>query len=124
METEQRKYVRYRVQDDSLQVYNRDSRSVGWIRDIGQGGLSYEYLSVFVDTENAPTIDILSSVDPHLLLQNISLKIIYDTDEIDNTDEHGIASFRRCGVQFEKLTEPLQSQLIDIINNHSVEPIN
>ena len=124
METDQRKYARYRVQDDTLQVYNRGSRSLGWIRDIGQGGLSYEYLSVFWDTENPSAIDILSSVDPHFMLRNISLKIVYDTDEIDDTDEHDIVSFRRCGVQFEKLTEPLKSQINDLINKHSFEPIS
>ncbi len=115
--TERRKYPRISVRENVFIALPNGFHRIGRVKDISLGGLSFEHIyeeiSDFIHTKK----DILLWLDD-LHLPKIPCRIIYDTP-LTIQPEYGLLTIqlitRRCGVQFEPLTEEQAEHLISFL---------
>ncbi len=113
METDKRKDERVLVGDEVIVALQNKSSRVGRVKDISIGGLSFEHI-YDEDLEREPSKRDLSLWVNDFSMLNIPCRVVYDIPiseppEYDNLTIH--FKTRRCGVQFETLTEPQRAQL-------------
>jgi hypothetical protein len=113
MRSEQRKYDRFIPRKNAFAALGPKYSEVGRIKDIGLGGLAFEYIAMEAYSEAVSEIDIfLVGVKFHLY--KVPCRIIYNIDMaapyIDNNFQRLFAA-KRCGVKFEKLDKDLKALL-------------
>jgi len=127
MDIEQRKYVRFSVQDDTFAALRLRSefKKVGKVNDISIRGLAFSYLS---ETSEADADRHSSKVDIFLSengfhLYKVPCRIVYDIPDV--TLYKGLfVKMARCGLHFGELIES-QSELLDFfIKNYTTEPLS
>ena len=121
METEKRKDPRLLVQDDVIAAIQNGFNKIGKVKDISMGGLSFEHIY----DEDLKWVDsirnILLCVDDFNMYK-IPCRVVYDIplqipSEYDSLTIQFIT--RRCGVQFETLTEYQIAQLDFFLKNYT-----
>lgn len=132
MKTEQRKYGRFLARDDAFAALGSEFACIGKIKDIGMGGLAFEYIDSFSDSNPAPaqrSISEPSRVDIFLSengfhLSDVPCRIMYDVIAPVSAQRQGLSTsfgLRRCGVRFGMLTENHTVQLEYFIKTHAAE---
>lgn len=113
METEKRKDKRVLVGDEVIVALRNKSSRVGRVKDISIGGLSFEHI-YDEDLEREPLKRDLSLWVNNFSMFNLPCRVVYDIP-ISEPPEYDILTIhfktRRCGVQFETLTEYQRAQL-------------
>jgi hypothetical protein len=113
METEKRKDKRVLVGDEVIVALRNKSSRVGRVKDISIGGLSFEHI-YDEDLEREPSKRDLSLWVNNFSMFNLPCRVVYDIP-ISEPPEYDILTIhfktRRCGVQFETLTEHQRAQL-------------
>jgi len=124
---ERRKYKRVLIKDLLFTVSKPKERNLGRIRDLSQGGMSFEDLPS-ADPEDheaqnmfSELVDIFGSKG-EFHISNLKCRLVFDTPSNSN---HSTFNFfhktRRYGIEFCDLT-PEQERLIDkILKEHSTE---
>jgi len=69
--TERRKFVRYMIPYEMLYVFDHYSARVGWVRDVGMGGLSFEFNHAGEADTNSEVIDVLAYDQERLYLPSV-----------------------------------------------------
>lgn len=96
---ERRKSTRYPLWEYRYEVYDNDHNAIGWIIDISDGGLSFEYISADVDMGKNGVISIFPKQGNGSYLPDIKCKRVYDIKVEDEDIYHIPVEFRRCGVK-------------------------
>ena len=119
MASERRKFRRFLVQDKAFAVLRPHFNKLGTIKDIGRGGLAFEYIAYEGPDRDSSYIDIFLTGD-RFYLSKILSKIIYDIKIVDrNQTPIDLFATRRCGLQFGELTPDQAAQLDFFIKNHT-----
>jgi len=113
MGTEQRKSIRFLVQDNVIVALRGKFTKVGRVKDISMGGLAFEHIDEENQNSETSRRDILLWVNG-FSLSKLPGRIVYDVPLATPNEYQGLFIHlitRRCGVQFEKLSEDQASQL-------------
>ncbi len=125
MEAEQRNNVRFLAQDNVIVALHNASTKIGKVKDISKGGLSFEHTYA----KNS----VLSSSQTGLTLwtngfwiSKISCRVVYDLPLPIPKEYESLAIrliTRRCGIQFEVLSEDQTAQLDFFLKTYIKEAI-
>ena len=121
MEEDKRKDKRFLVGEEVIVALRNSSSRVGRVKDISMGGLSFEHI-YDVELEADPSKrDVSLWADNHSMA-DIPCRVVYDIP-ISEPPEYDYLTVhfrtRRCGVQFEKLTENQETQLDSFLKTHA-----
>ena len=121
MEEDKRKDKRFLVGEEIIVALRNSSSRVGRVKDISMGGLSFEHI-YDEELEGDPSKrDVSLWADNHSMA-DIPCRVVYDIP-ISERPEYDYLSVhfktRRCGVQFEKLTESQETQLGSFLKTHT-----
>lgn len=121
-----RRVARFPAKDRAFALLKPFCDKLGQIKDIGLGGLSFEYLDVGAETETAKpdqlTIDIIMTRESFYLSQ-IPCVIVYD-QPVSQDSSHFLKGVetRRCGLRFSNLTEDQEGSLETFLTKHVHSP--
>lgn len=118
METEKRKHCRFTTTDDVFASLGHQFITVGKIKDISQGGLSFTYWSNEELLPKTPhSLDIFHRFSG-LHMSNLPCKVVYNMPENIQDMSRPITLpilAKQCGVQFDELTQDQSVQLTSFI---------
>ena len=117
---EKRKNTRFLVPPHTFAALGRKYTRVGKIKNISLGGLSFEYITGENSNQNSSSVDIFL-IGNIFHLHNVPCKTIYDISihiPYVNNQFIKILTTRRCGLQFEQLTDENNTKLILFLENH------
>lgn len=114
---ERRKDKRFKVKDPAFAVMYYSPTKIGQITDISRSGVAVRYIKNGDGSGELDQIDIFKS-DFKFYMDNIKAKTVSDVEVIDKSvsDSKGI---RRCGIQFENLSNYQISQIESFIQNYT-----
>jgi hypothetical protein len=115
---ERRKHKRFQAPKGLFAVIGPGFTKVGEVTDISMGGLAFRYL----DREtplNGAYIDIFM-IEEVFHFGKVSVKTISDVPVVGGTPS-SLVTIRRCGVQFEDLTDRQVFQLENFIKNYATD---
>ena len=115
--SERRKDKRFKLKDPVFAILYSSQTKTAQIVDISRGGLAIRYVKNDYDSDMINKLDIFKS-DFSFYMDNIKAKTISDI-EVTGENFNGSKEVRRCGVQFENLSENQISQLERFIQNVS-----
>jgi hypothetical protein len=125
MDIEQRKYVRFSVQDNTFAALGSEFEKVGKVNDISKNGLALSYLieSIKVGSDrDFSKVDIFLSGN-RFHLQRVPCKIVYDIQDSKSNKNDSIMK-HRCGLHFGKLNKS-QSELLDLfLKKYTTGPLS
>ena len=113
MGTEQRKNIRFLVEDNIIVALRNGTTKIGKGKDISMGGLSFEH--IYDEHLNLEPLkrEVFLWVN-EFSLSKIACRVVYDIP-IGTSPEYGSLPIhfitRRCGVQFETPSEDQRTQL-------------
>ena len=117
MDSERREHVRFQTKDNAYASFGSGFTKVGSLKDISQGGLSFEY--IFCDelsSEPASQVDIFQSSNG-FHLENIPCSLIYDVPI--RTSMNNLFIVKRCGLKFSDLSDRQKLQIHLFIENYT-----
>jgi c-di-GMP-binding flagellar brake protein YcgR len=122
MRSERRKYTRFQAQATAYAAVGAEFTHVGRLIDISIGGLALEYLT----DDDARLMDSPVEIfvrEGEFHLSKLPCKIIYnmrlDAPGKTQTSTNGLIR-KRCGLEFESLSETHKKQLEAFLRNHIV----
>lgn len=121
MDIEKRKYPRFSPQGNAFAALGRGYDKVGRIKNIGLGGLAFDYISAAGTDGDFSHIDIFLIGDV-FHLYGIACEIVYDIKQLvpyKEIESIKPSHTRRCGIQFVALTEDDTTQLNFFLESHT-----
>jgi hypothetical protein len=116
MTVDRRKFKRHGVPESTYFVFDHDTSEMAMIKDIGMGGLKFEYVSIGKDIIEWRKIDIFGSKGSRFHLFGIPCKQIYSIDELAQNKTFSGSRSRTSGLKFIQLTDAQQTKLESLIN--------
>ena len=116
MDVERRKFDRYPVSKRLFFVFNHDSTEMAEIRDIGKGGLKFEYSPVEQPQTPWKLIDIFSNTSKHAYILGIPCKLIYDIITLEEDNTFNGSPVRIAGLEFGRF-DTKQNIKLDVLLN-------
>jgi hypothetical protein len=112
-----RKYTRFLAGESVFARVNNDYSLVGKVKDIGLGGMAFEYISDDSICSDCIKCDIIVSNEPCCIF-DLSCVIVHQSC-LANTTVKGNTSIQlsRCSVSFKNINKEQQSKLNDLISN-------
>jgi hypothetical protein len=113
MLTEQRNNIRFLAQDNIIVALRNDSTKIGKVKDISKGGLSFEHIYE-KDSKWEPSKKDIFLWANEFSISKVPCRVIYDILSPTPTEYESLTIrliTRRCGVQFEALSEDQMVQL-------------
>ena len=124
MVVEQRRYMRFSVQDNAFAALRGVFGKVGKLNDISKKGLAFSYLIEYVKgvtDKNYSEVDIFLAAN-NFYLDKVPCKIVYEI-QAPNSDKNYSIMKHRCGLQFGELSIS-QSQLLELfLENYTTRPL-
>lgn len=125
MNIEQRKYIRFSVQDNAFAALRGGFDKVGKVNDISKNGLAFSYLIEGIKAgsdRDYSEVDIFLSKD-RFHLEKVPCKIVYDIQD-PKLDKNYSMIKCRCGLQFGELNNS-QSELLELfLKNYTTGPLS
>ena len=119
---ERRQHPRYHVRDGEFEVFSRDSKIMGKLNNISQGGLAFQYSPVEGRRADSATIDILAKNSVPFFLPSVACRTMYDLSMLaEDRTFTGVAT-RLCGVKFVGLQKEQTQKLAHFIKKYGLEP--
>lgn len=120
-QSDRRTYQRYLVKESVFLTFRPTFNKLGSLKDISKSGVSFEYIAYeSMDTPINVEIDIFSkSMDIHL--SKVPCKVVYDVKIGDSFTMNQVET-RRCGLQFEGLSNQHSLQLKSILSSYIAGP--
>ena len=122
MQTERRRHVRYIPQGNSFAALGEKYTKVGKIKDIGMGGLAFEYVVSQGNHGAGSKVDVFLT-DDTFHIHNLPCLIVYDVGVSESQADSPPAdmlTFRRCAVRFTACSDEHKSQVRSFIKKHTV----
>lgn len=123
---EKRKYPRIKIEEEGIVAVHNGSNRIGKVRDIGLGGLAFEHIyeDDLMEGETRKSLTLLIqginlSKIPCRIIYNHELQIPFEFDQLAIQ-----LTTRRCGIEFESLTEQQIAQLERLLNINTEEKID
>ena len=96
---ERRQSTRYPLWEYRYEIYDDENNAIGWITDISDGGLSFEYIPADIEIGKSSVISIFPKQGNGSYLPGIRCTRVYDIKIEDEEIYHIPVEFRRCGVK-------------------------
>jgi hypothetical protein len=124
MRNDRRDHVRLSLQVNSFAALGSDYAKVGNIKNISRGGLAFEYIAGESDSWHPFQVDIFMT--GHVFhMYDVPCRLIYNIDiyvpHVKNRYAK-ILTIKRCGIQFEELSEDDQFQLTLFLESYTTWP--
>ena len=113
---ERRKFVRYRIPFGTLFVFDHLSTRVGWVRDVGRGGVAFECKQTAGTPIISEVIDIFSCSNELFYLAAIPCKRTFLMDLGKRSYMGDLFRANRFGQQFVELTDEQKTKWHGWIN--------
>jgi hypothetical protein len=114
---ERREHKRFRVQNGVYVTLKDIYYKIGQLINISKGGCAFLYIANGEKINGRFNIDLFSGTDA-FYLRNTSFKTISDFSQ-DNEPPFTHGKIRRCGGQFDELTQTKKIQLDYFIKSHT-----
>lgn len=112
---ERRKFVRYVLPHGMLYVFEHYSARVGWVRDVGMGGLSFE-CNHEVETENiSEVLDVFAYDQEHFYIPAVACQKIFWLNKGIRRRCSTQLNQTRCGNHFVSLTAEQNTRWHELI---------
>jgi hypothetical protein len=120
MSVEQRRFTRYAVKEDGLEVLSRDLKVVGKLKNISRGGVAYQYTPFNGTETDSEVIDILGKVPNRFSLAGLDCRAVYDVATLNEDRTFTGSASRLRGLQFKGLTEEQEERLAFLLQNYVI----
>ena len=114
---ERRKHKRFQVKNRAYAVIGADHNIMGLIKDIGKGGLAFQYIANGSQLRGLLDMNIFVGGNGYHV-NDLPFKTISDFT-LEKKLPFSIISLRRCGGQFGDLTKDQTSQLNYFLKNYT-----
>ncbi len=123
MEAEKRKTERFAVRGGAFAGLGKDLLTIGVLKDISGGGLSFEYLYDDKSGQNADHVDIWMT-EAEFFLREVLCEKVYDKILPQNMEYlfPTTTIMRRCGIKFGALSTEQSAKLSSFINTYASQP--
>lgn len=122
MMAERRQHPRYPVRDGEFQVISHDSKIMGKLNNISQGGLAFHYSPVEGRRAESETIDIMARNSNPFFLPSVACRTMYDISTLAEDRTFTGAAARLCGMKFVRLQDDQTQKLAHFIKKYGLEP--
>ena len=122
MEAERRQHPRYRVREGKFEVFSRDSKIIGKLHNISEGGLAFQYTPAGGEKAKSETIDIKAKSPYPFFLPSVACRAMYDITALAEDQSFTGAAIRLCGVKFVRLNKDQKQKLVLFIKKYGLEP--
>lgn len=120
MSIEQRRFTRYAVKEDGLEVMSRELKVVGKLKNISRGGVAYQYATVNGTKPDFEVIDILGKVPDRFSLVGLECRAVYDIATLNEDRTFTGSPSRLRGLQFKGLTAEQEERLAFLLENYVI----
>ena len=121
MNMERRKFNRHPVSKNVFFVFNHDSTEMAEIKNIGKGGLKFEYSPVDEQKAEWKLIDIFSKTSRHVYILGIPCKLIYDIITLAEDYTFNSSPARIAGLEFDRLDKNQKKKIDTLLNTIQVK---
>lgn len=125
MGRERRKLTRFLVQDNAFAALGLRLPKVGRIKDISVGGLAFDYLTDYVMDELSDGKSDTAILNVNIFLSgngfhlsDVPCNVVYDV--VGDVLTNAFIIKRRCGVQFQGLSEKQMTKLGFFLSDYAV----
>jgi len=125
MKAEQRRGIRFLVQDDVFVALENHLTTIGKAKDVSQGGLSFEHIYEDDRIRKCPETE-LSLWVGRFRISKVSCRVVYDISVPRPPEYESLIiqlDTRRCGVQFRGLSEGQAAQLDFFLKTYTEGPV-
>ncbi len=124
MEADKRKTERFVVRGGAFAGLGRDQLTIGVLKDISMGGLSFEYLYDEKPGPDADHVDIWMTKG-EFFLRDIPCSKVYEITPATNYDDNQFSStiMNRCGLKFGPISADQSTKLSSFINTYATQPV-
>jgi hypothetical protein len=122
LEAERRQHPRYPIREGAFEVFSRDSKMIGKLNNISQGGLAFQYTPVEGQKAESEIIDIMAKSPNLLYLPSVACRTMYDISALAEDQTFTGAATRLCGVKFFRLNKEHEQKLALFIEKYGLEP--
>jgi hypothetical protein len=122
MQTERRRHVRYIPQGNAFAALGENYIKVGKIKDIGMGGLAFNYIVGQEIPEGNSMVDVFLT-DGSFHIYNLPCFIVYELGAgapMADSQSADMLTLRRCAVRFAARSDEHKSQVRSFIKTHTV----
>jgi hypothetical protein len=120
LEAEKRQLPRYRIKDDGIEIFSRQSKIIGKLENMSKSGLAFRYTAVGEEKMESDTIDIMATGSARFYLSGLVCRMIYDISVLDEDQNFTGAETRLCGHEFVRIEN--DPQLAFFLRNYLNEP--
>jgi hypothetical protein len=120
---ERRQHPRYPVREGEFEVFSHDSKIMGKLNNISQGGLAFQYSPVEGRNAESETIDIMAKSPDPFFLPSVACRTMYDISVLAEDRTFTGAAARLCGVKFVGLQNDQTQKLAHFIKKYGFEPL-
>ncbi len=125
MKAEKRKTARFFLKEGAFAATENGLPKVGKVKDISQGGLSFEYLYDSETDSDAKLVDIWM-LGAKYALRDVPCKKVYDIRSASDYENYPFAStiMNRCGLQFGTLSTDQSAKLSSFIREQTISSMS
>ena len=128
-EDERRRYQRYSLKEVTFVVFRPEFRKLGTIRDIGEGGIAFDYFDygqsdweAYSTMKELPQEVDLFLKESRFYMSCVPCRIAHEGIGNHNDDSGAFDSpVKYCGLEFGTLTDKQKEQLKYFLRNHTAE---
>ncbi len=99
------------IQENGLEVLSRELKITGKLKDISEGGLSYQYTPIDGGGAGSEVIDILDKDPDRFFLAGLACKRVYEITELAADRTFTGAEIRLRGLEYVGLTDEQERKL-------------
>jgi hypothetical protein len=121
-QADRRQSTRFKVNGDFYLTFWPSLDRIGRLKDVSGGGVSFEY-AVFDNKEKVDDVEVnvFSARPDYFMLWRVACKVVYDT-RIEQPTLSGVET-RRCGLQFQTLSNQQSDQLKVLLRQYASHPL-
>ena len=119
-----RRFKRFKCKEGAFAAFIKPDEliNMGQIQDIGMGGLCVRYVTANTGYGERSAIKIFGTNNRFIHVEKIQCRIVYDHEIPEGSWEQ--ISTRRCGVEFENLSDKHVSLLQEFMDNFAIDETN
>ena len=120
METEKRQHPRYSVRKDGIEIFSRENKLIGKLKNISKSGLAFCYTPVGDEKAESDTIDVMATGPARFYLSGLDCRKVYDISTLAEDQNFTGAETRLCGMEFVRIEA--EQKLAFFLRNYLSQP--